>query len=1037
MSAARGHAWRVLRRALPAAAFSLVFLLASAGSFVLHLGTNAGRRLVAREANALVSGLLVSGLAIEHIAVLAPGRLRVSRATLLDRLGKPVLRAEGLEARFGLFTLLRGILGEGAVRVAIDDVRAERVSVWLTRDPARGGLTLETAFDTRTPSRPGAASTPVFVSLPHLAVATAVVATDLPGIERSRGEVSELLAGFDVSPKGVVITLKSDDARVTGLLPQEIRTRLDGSLRFPGTSSARLPGHAGGVPFEASAGFRGDALELALRSDAATPAAMQKLVPGWPLLVPFAASAEAKGTPRELAARLEGRIENAKLSGAGRLAFTPELRGDLAVHVGGLDLRWFAAEAPATALEVDGRVALALTGAGVTVEATATLPESELSSLRLPPLALTARYAGGHVTGNARVLDPRLATDIDFTVAPGGALAFSSTSRALELGALERYGVSARGRASLRTQGSLTGDRLVVSAETVLDAPSAGGVNARRAVARGRVEGSLRALRDAKLDLVVEGARLELAGIELERFRGTATGTLGTQTLGLEASSPSGVTLEAGAKLSSGGGASLVDARLASRHGAASLEARAERVGFEAGGVTVDGLVVRSGDGGATGSLSARGSRRSLELTLAQLDLGQAFGAFGLGSGAIAGRLDGRARLEENGHERSGHVGVKLTDGAFGPLEGVVAELGVEFEGAELRVDADVGVPALGSVKLQGSGQLEASLFEGRAARELAGEATLSFAALDLGILGRRLLPEGPELAGQVSGKWRVARAEPNALPSASYELQTHGLVVSRKVEGDAAASAVRLDVDSVGELFGERGSHVALSVLDAQGPWLAANIEHGLGAAAFADAAARGAHELERAALGAPLKARVTAYRRPLKMLDLAGASTLEGALSGSVELAGTAELPELAALVTATAPRVPGSRDEDSLEVELHYSAEREHYSLEARTPDDADRVRLRADGHFGWLARGLGSAWSSQGMLLWSDVGLGRLGRSIDVALEGQTSGHCSFDLAPASVTLDGAFEMSRVALDRRAIGSARGRLRAADGRGEASL
>ena len=159
---------RVVRSAVSVLALVLVFVLATIAGFVIHLDTNATRRLAARLTNSLVSAELVAELRIERIEVLSAERLVVSRASLLDEFGKPVLVAEQLDVRFGLFALLRGIFGKKEVRVTIPDVRAEKVFVGLTRDEKTGDLTIENAFRPTSPGPPGGAKKPVFVTLSQI-----------------------------------------------------------------------------------------------------------------------------------------------------------------------------------------------------------------------------------------------------------------------------------------------------------------------------------------------------------------------------------------------------------------------------------------------------------------------------------------------------------------------------------------------------------------------------------------------------------------------------------------------------------------------------------------------------------------------------------------------------------------------------------------------------------------------------------------------------------------------------------------------------
>jgi len=1030
MSAARGPALRVVRRAALAAALVLVFALSCVLGVVLHLDTNAGRRVVAHQTNALVSSLLVAGLRIEKIETLSPTRLSVSRATLLDRLGKPVLRAEGLEVRFGLLTLLGGILGDGAVKVALPDVRAAHVTVWLTRDPERGGLTLETAFDTRGPKSPGPA-TPIFVALPRIEVRSATVATDLPGIERVTAEVARLAAGLEVSPAGLVLTLKSADTRVQRLFARDATGRLDAELRLPGTTRAELRGQLGRVPFEARAGFRGSHLELSASTSGAEPAAMREVFSVWPLLVPLRASAEAQGELGAMAAKVEGSAGAAKVTGQGTLSLSPEVVSELSVHAEKVDLQAFDANAPSTALELDAKLRLAFGSDGLTLSANGNLPESKLGALTVPPLRAEVAYVRNKLTGGARVLEPGLTTDVTFELMPGGKLVFAAAARGLDLRALGRYGIAAEGNATARAEGSLERGRLAVDVDASLGSPRLGAVYAESIAVRGRVEGPASEPQRLSLSAKATGRGLDAGGVKLSTFEARAEGTVGRQAWLVQAASADGGALEASANVAPGGGPALTDVRLVSRRGKAEATLEAKRIAIEPSGISVGDLSLQAGKGDVKGSIATRGGRRVIDLTITDLDVARLLAAFGLASTGVAGRLDGRVQLEEQGSDRTGQARFELTGGALPPLEGITARATVDFAHAELKGRAEVSVPELVSATVEASGRLERSVLDPRAIHELSGEATLAFAGLELERASKVFLAAtGVELAGRADGKLRLAKLDPEGTPTLSYELETHGLAFAKQ---GAPRSGLRIDIDSAGELFTPKGSRVAVQLLDAEGPWVAIHVEHGLGPAALSrlDWAS-----LERTLLDAPVTARLSAYRRPLKMLGVAGTSALEGTVAGEVAVTGTARTPELEGSFSVIGAPLGPNAPKPEVALLLRYSAARETYTFEAHTAGEKRVVELTSRGHFGWVTHGFGKDWSAVGEAKLSKLELARVARLLDVRLEGTIDGEVSFDIDRRHIEAKGDLELAGLRVDQHPLGTGSVRLRIADGQGEAT-
>lgn len=1031
MSAARGPALRVVRRAAPAAAHALVFALSLVLAVVLHLDTTAGRRLVARQTSTLVSSLLVAGLHVESIDVLSPTRLEVTRATLVDRLGKPVLRAEGLEVRFGLITLLAGILGQHEVHVTIPDVRAERVFVWIRRDPASGGVTFETAFDTRGPKSPGP-SKPVRVALPRIAVRTATVTSDFPGIDRAVGEVPGLAAGLDVSPSGVVLTLKSADTRIQKLFARDVRGRLDGELRFPGTTRAELVGQLGRVPIVAKVGMRGKHLDLAASSDGIEPEAMREVFAPWPLRVPLKVAAEAHGAPESMQMGVEGTAGHAKVAGKGTLRLAPEVAADLVVHGEDIDLLALSPSAPSTALDVDGNVRLALVDGDLRLSANGSFPESKLGTLDIPPLRAEVEYEEGKLTGTARLLAPALPAFGTFEVLPNGKVSFDARTDGLDLRALGRYGLPAEGRATARVKGSIDGGRLALDVDATLASPRVGAASARSVTVRGHVEGPASEPEKLTLAASATGQGLDAGGVKLATFRATSEGSLERQAWLVQGSSVDGGTLEASAEVAPRSGPELAHVRVVSSRGEAQTAVTAERVTLQPGGFNVQNLSLRAGKGDVHGSITSRAGRRVIDLTLSDLDVASLLRSFGLGSVGVAGRIDGRVELAEQGHDRAGYARFELTGGALPPLEAIRAQVSVDFAGADVKTRAELSVPELVTATLDGDGRLERSVLDPDALHALTGEVTLAFAGLDLERAGKTFLAAaGVELAGRADLKVRLAKSAPEARPTIVYELATHGLALAKQGE---PSSGVRLDIDSAGELFTTKGSRVALELVDALGPWVAISVEHGLGPEALSKL---DVGTLERALLDAPLDARINAYRRPIKMLGVKATSALEGTVAGLVHVTGTARTPEVDASAEVVGAPLGPNEPRPEVAVSLKYSASRETYSLEAHTVGERRVIDLTSSGHFGWVTHGLGKDWTAAGEAKLSGLELERMARLVDVPLAGSVSGRVSFDLDRRKLDSKGGLELSDVRVDDRALGAGSVRLSMGAGRAEATI
>ncbi len=1033
MSDGRAPSERIVRRVALALGLGFVFVLATAVGFVLHLDTAAGRRLVARLTNSLVSGLLVADLRIERIDALTPTRLVVSRAALLDRLGKPVMVAEGLDARFDLFELLDGIFGGTDVRVTVPDVRVERFFFALTRDRERGGFTIESAFDLVPSGPPSPSPKKVFVALPRIGVETATVTTDQEGIRETTARVTRLSAGLDVSPSGLVLALKSGDTKISRLFARDVTARLDSELHLPGTTRASLNALVGQAPISGELAWRGAELDLSLSSAELRQEAMRELFGGWPLVVPLRASANAVGEPSNMKVKTEGGLGPALFSGSGSLVLSPEVRSELALRAEKLDLRSFDASAPETSLDVDANVSIRLKDE-LQVEATATVAKSEISGYPVPTTKIHGTYARERFVGTLTIPDPKLASEAHFEISRDGKIDFSTKSSNVDLSALAPYGVKAKGRATVGSRGTLEGGRIAATFEASLGAPSAGGVRAENAVVRGRIEGPLSEPSKLSVEVIAEGQKLEAGGASLASFRATSKGSGAAHSVTLEASSEEHAKLEASAELDLGKGPELREVRVESRRGKDSVTVRAKRVAVGPGGVSVGELSLENGKGAASGSIAAAGGRRRVDLTLKDFDVARALAAFGLAAPGVAGRIDGHVRFDEIGSQRSGEAVLELCDGAYPPLTGVTAALEAKFDGTNVTADAKLEVEGVGKGVLDAHGSLARSIFDPRAPSELLGRATLDFANVDL---ERASAPwvegTGVKLEGHATGKASVVREKPASLPRLKYEISTRKLAITRAGAGGAPPSEVRLDINSNGELLNDDGSHVALELVDAQGPWVVASIDHELGAEAVAAFDRQG---LSLAILDAPIRATIKAHRRPLRMFGSAQTAALDGTVAGVVGVKGSARLPELNVTASLTSPDTT-TKSEYSIDAVLHYSANEEHYTCEARTKGERDRVELRSAGRFGWLERGFGKDMSAKGDATLTRFGLARLGQLIGVPLDGEASGRSTFDVESGKIEASGRIDVARVSIDGRPIGSGSGRLDISKGRAEVTL
>jgi translocation and assembly module TamB len=1031
---ARVMAGHVARAAL----LLLIFGVSTLAGGVLHVDTAAGRRLVAREVNAAVSSLVTSELRIEKIDTLSFDRLVVSRARLIDPQGRPIMTAEGLEARFELIALLRGVLSGSAVRVHVPAVTIRHFALGLSEDPARSGhFTLERAFDARTP--PSGGGPDVIVELPSIAVRSAAVRTNLRALAESRADIGALNAGLDISTsRGVVLTLATKDARIARVLAKDIRGKLGAEIRLPGATKADFDVHAGAAPVTGTFGFERGALAIRARSSALEPAALRELFGSWPLVAPVDASAELLGPPESMQVKAEARRGRTRALTTGRLSLTPELAAALDVTAEALDLRLFSAGAPPTALDVRGRVEIRLEPE-LEVRATANVPASEVSGLAVPPFDVTGTYKAGRFAGSAKVLDPQLPATVEFEVEPGGRVQFSAHAKELELRALRRYGIDASGIATLRTQGVLEAGVLNASLHANGRAVAVAPVRAATVTVSGRVEGALDQARGLRVEGVVSGTSLRVGNVRFDRFEAKSAGSGPAQRVSLVLASNDGPRLEASADARFAEPVVLTALEAEARHDDAVTKLTTSEASFGRGHLTIRGFSLRAGSGTLKGSAELQWPRERVDLTAENLDLAVLGASVGLDSASVSGRIDARVLLEERSGGRNGQATASVRDARLGELGRASGEVALDFDGPKFGGRGKLELAGLARATLSAEGELPGSLAAPELLDRLSGESTLRIENIELGEISRRWLEEtGVRLEGHAEVELHLLRRTRAERPEVSYRARTEHMVVAAVFDRSAAGKGelvTHLDLTSQGELFRADGNRLTISILDARGTWLEILAKQGFGAGALEHALE---HDSFEAAWDAPLEARVVANRRPVSALG-AGLSSLQGDVSAVAGITGSLRRPDLTGAVEFRELDVPvvGGEKVD-LDLDFLYSAGRRRYAIEASTRSlGDDHVEVRATGT---LAAPDGAAPSGPTARVEASVervDLGRIASIVDQPLEGRVSGHCSLALGGGAFDASAELDLENIRVEQRELGQGKLRVRIENGRTQATF
>jgi hypothetical protein len=158
---------------------------------------------------------------------------------------------------------------------------------------------------------------------------------------------------------------------------------------------------------------------------------------------------------------------------------------------------------------------------------------------------------------------------------------------------------------------------------------------------------------------------------------------------------------------------------------------------------------------------------------------------------------------------------------------------------------------------------------------------------------------------------------------------------------------------------------------------------------------------------------------------------------VAGVIGLTGSAREPELDVSANVTGARLRPDSKEEQLSVGLRYSAARETYTLNAHAGEAGHELELVSAGRFGWFSRGLGKDWSAKGRARLTSIGLARLGRLLEVPIEGEISSNLVFDVTAKTLEAEGDLNLLGLSLDRHPLGNGSGRIVIADGRAETSF
>jgi translocation and assembly module TamB len=525
------------RVAAHGAAWIVFFTAAVLAGALAHLGHPVARRLVAVAVNRTLAPVLAGRVTVDRVGALSATHVGELDAHVDGADGTPVLRLQGVHAHISTWVLLRRLLAPRS-RVVLDirSLSIARVDIALDADAA-GVPRLARAFALRDASTaPSSSKASVRLDVRDIRIGEVTFHAS-PSAPVS-GTVEGLGASLRVAGDRLSLEVGEGRLSVAGL-PGGVMVAGDlegGIATSPLRAHARWRGGVGPIAETAEVTYADGRVDAVVEVARASPEQLQGVWSACPLAGDVAARLEAHGKiPHlDLTAHLDvgstgvdvrGPVDVGAAEVAGpATAADASIRAALHVEASSIDLRAFAARAPASHLGASGDLWISARPEGAfAARASIAVRPGEIGAVRIPGVALTAAAAippAGLPTLDAEMVarEPGAPSALTVHVAPKGGAAFvtfEAQTNATRLDQVTRFGAFASGSATVRSTGSIDTGTGLVSAEV---SASVDGLAVRGfSLAFGRVNARIQGAFPApSIDVDVGGEGLEVGPTRLE-----------------------------------------------------------------------------------------------------------------------------------------------------------------------------------------------------------------------------------------------------------------------------------------------------------------------------------------------------------------------------------------------------------------------------------------------------------------------------------------------------------------------------------------
>jgi translocation and assembly module TamB len=815
---------------------------------LLAANTPPARRLIAKQVNAALAGVVSGQIVIESIGSVGLTRVSGVRARLRDPQGRSLIAASGVTASVRTYTLLRSLFGSTGLQVHIYSASIDHVDALVDAD-TDGNLRIAQAFLPKPDpnAKPSAPSPPLHLTVDDARLGSAW-AHGLPAagflvdsdLRRARVSVNLLNGKTSIELRGAEVATRA--------MPEgaDVNGRVSGRIELPPAPrkmsvQARFDGTVGGITTNVSGTLADDRVDAHLDADAA-PGPVTKLVPAVRLRAPARLHLDVNGTLPSV--RAKGRVQSgsagATVTVNGELGQTSTARVEVtADHV---DLASLLENAPESDLNASVHATAKLHPGGK-LDGTFdvhTRP-ARLTSEVLPAVAIAGRFTQDTGRASIDLAEPGAPTHVDLdwnTKTKPFTVGFDATVLVADLGGVRRLGTLGKGRANAHVRGKLRPAESTMRADVHLTANdvSTQGVGATSADVSGVVTGSFA---DPHIDATVTGQGVSAAGRSFESVSLTVRGNLRTTEVTAElhgGRSTPDLDATANVAFSSPIAVTQVIARIGKEPERLRLRADSVRIG--GGAIRTDGVLLEGA--GAPLSVAGRVAPDIVEVraSSAGFDVGKVAKIFGFGDRGIRGQLALDVDLKTRGKTARGKVGVELTDAAYAGVSGIELRVATSVDGQRFTGQIHGNVEG-GHVWVDAQDlTLGGSPLSPRSWSQAFGHVSID-SEIDLErlakVLPTSLLPFD-DVAGKIALKGELTRGPSDASPETSWTLHTEGFRASAKSERQASHDGTKvrapppwhtdgIDVDGSLAIAKEHGkTTVSAHFRDHKGPL--ANVE-------------------------------------------------------------------------------------------------------------------------------------------------------------------------------------------------------------------